>query len=93
MCWIILTCIEEVGGLAPTNEVLLAKLNSSSFGYLSAKDHLLIADAVSLGCEAFLTMESRLPKNAAHIERELEIKVVTPVQHWELLRPWSKLYV
>ncbi len=35
-----LTCIEEVGGLTPANEVLLAKLNSGSFGYLSAKDRL-----------------------------------------------------
>jgi hypothetical protein len=88
-----LTCIEEAGGLAPTDEVLLAKLNSGSFGYLSATDRLLIGDAVALECEAFLTMESRLPRNAAHIERELKLKVVTPVQYWEFLRPWSKRYV
>ena len=79
--------------MAPADEVLLAKLNSGSFGYLSAKDRLLIGDAVVLECEAFMTMESCLPKNAAHIERELKLKVVTPVQYWELLRPWSKLYV
>jgi hypothetical protein len=89
--WLI--CIEEYGGLAPANEPLLAKLDSGSFGYLGVKDRLLLKDAIFFGCEAFLTMENRLPKNAAHMERELSIKVVTPVQYWELLRPWAKLYV
>jgi hypothetical protein len=89
--WLI--CIEESGGLAPADEALLIKLDSGSFGYLGAKDRLLLKDAILFGCEAFLTMENRLPKNAAHLERALGIKVVTPKQYWELLRPWAKLYV
>jgi hypothetical protein len=88
-----LVCVEETGGLAPTNETLLKKLHSGAFGYLGAKDLLLLKDALSFGCEAFLTMENRLPKNASHIKRELGIRVVTPAQYWELLRPWAKLYV
>jgi hypothetical protein len=86
-------CIEESGGLAPAREPLLKKLDNGSFGYLSVKDRLLLKDALLFSCEAFLTMENRLPKNAVHIERELGIKVVTPAQYWELLRPWAKLYV
>ncbi len=89
--WLI--CIEESGGLAPTNETLLKKLDGGSFGYLGAKDCLLLKDALLFGCEAFLTMENRLPKNAAHIQRELGIRVLTPAQYWQLLRPWAKLYV
>ncbi len=88
-----LVCVEESGGLAFANETFLTKVDSGSFGYLGAKDRLLLKDAISFGCEAFLTMENRLPKNATHIERELGIKVVTPAQYWELLRPWAKLYV
>ena len=86
-------CIEELGGLAPTDESLAAKLDSHSFGYLSEKDRLLIKDAVLLGCEAFLTFENKLASRGEHIEREVGIKVVTPVQYWELLRPWARLFV
>ena len=85
--------MEETGGLALANEPLLNKLASGAFGYLGAKDMLLLKDALSFGCETFMTMENCLPKNAAHIERELGIRVVTPAQYWELLRPWAKLYV
>jgi hypothetical protein len=61
-----LTCVEETGGLAPANEPVLNKLASGAFGYLGAKDLLLLKDAHSFGCEAFMTMENRLPKNASH---------------------------
>jgi hypothetical protein len=57
------------------------------------KDLLLLKVALSFGCEAFMTMENRLPKNAAHMERKLGLRVATPAQYWELLRPWAKLYV
>ena len=45
-----------------------------------------------LRCEAFLTMERRLPRNAAHIDRELGIRILTPITHWEILRPWAALW-
>jgi hypothetical protein len=88
-----LTCVEETGGLAPANEPLLNKLASGAFGYLGVKDLLLLKDALSFECEAFLTMENRLPKNAAHTERELGLRVVALAQYWKLLRPWTKLYM
>ena len=50
-------------------------------------------NVIASRCEAFMTTENCLPKNAAHIERELGIRVVTPARYWELLRPWAKLYV
>jgi hypothetical protein len=36
-------------------------------------------------------MERRLPRNAAHLARELGIEVLTPIRHWEILRPWAAL--
>ena len=88
-----LTCVEEMGGLALANEPLLKKLASGAFGYLGAKNLLLCSKMRSFESEAFLTMENRLPENAAHIERELGIRVVTAAQYWKLLWPWAKLYV
>lgn len=71
---------------------LATRLNEPKFGYLSEKDRLLLQHAISLRCDAFLTMERRLPRNAAHIERELGFRILTPVVHWELLRPWAALW-
>ncbi len=66
--------------------------DASAFGYLSAKDRLLIRDAVQLECDAFLTMEKRLPRNAPHLEKQLGLRVVRPTTLWALLRPWAALF-
>jgi hypothetical protein len=59
---------------------------------LSKKDRLLLRQSVFLRCEAFLTVERRLPRNAAHLQREIGIRVLTPVTHWNMLRPWAALW-
>jgi hypothetical protein len=84
-------CLEQEG---PTEEsaVLAERLDELKFGYLSKKDTLLLKQAVYLRCEAFLTVERRLPRNATHIERELGIRVFTPITHWSILRPWAALW-
>ena len=69
-----------------------ARLDEPKFGYLGRKDRLLLKQAVALDCDAFLTVERRLPTNAAHFERELGLKILTPVRHWALLRPWAALW-
>lgn len=74
------------------SEALAARLAERKFGYLSEKDRLLLRHAIVLCCEAFLTMERRLPRNAAHIERELGIRIMTPSTHWEMLWPWAALW-
>ena len=85
-------CLEGDG---PTEEsqTLAARLNEAKFGYLSEKDRQLIWDAITLRCEAFLTVERRLPRNAAHIKRVLGIRILTPVTYWEMLRPWAALWL
>ena len=67
-------------------------LNSSKFGYLSSKDKSLLADALELECEAFITMDRKLVKNSGHVERLISIKVLEPAGYWELLRPWAALF-
>lgn len=69
-----------------------ARLREPRFGYLGVKDRLLLEEAVAFRCEAFLTMERRLPRNAAPIERELGIRILTPITHWHMLRPWAALW-
>ena len=84
-------CLEGNGPSAES-EALAARLGEPKFGYLSEKDRLLLRDAVLLRCEAFLTTERRLPRTAPHVERELGIRILTPIKHWEMLQPWAELW-
>lgn len=60
--------------------------------YLSVKDAALIRDALAFGCDSFLTLEARLPRNRSHIEVKLGLRVLTPVAFWQLLEPWAALF-
>ena len=62
------------------------------FGMISIKDRRLLQDAVDWGCDAFLTMERRLPTAADFIERMSGLRVVRPSAYWRLLAPWAALY-
>jgi hypothetical protein len=75
-----------------SGDKVAARLDETRFDYLSAKDKLLVRDALALECDAFLTMERKLPKVADHIERELGITVLRPPDFWALLEPWAALY-
>ena len=84
-------CLESAG---PTTEgeAIATKIDDPKFGYLSDKDRMLLRHAIILRCDSFLTMERRLPRNAAHVERELGIRIMTPIRHWSMLRPWAALW-
>ena len=79
-------------GPTPDSEALAARLDEPRFGYLGQGDRILLQDAIFLQCDSFLTMERKRPKNAAHIECELGIRVLTPISYWERLRPWAGLW-
>jgi hypothetical protein len=87
-----LACLQTSGGPTVESQAAAKRLQERRFGYLSEKDRLLIQDALLLRCDGFLTMEQRLPRNADHIQREVGLRVLTPVQYWELLKPWAALY-
>ena len=63
-----------------------------SFGMISGKDRHLLQDALDWRCDAFMTMERRLPTAAGFIERETGLRVLRPTTYWGLLRPFAPLY-
>ena len=62
------------------------------FGMISVKDRRLLQDALDWRCDAFMTMERRLPTAAAFIERETGLRVIRPTAYWDLLRRFAQLY-
>ena len=67
-------------------------LDDGRFDDVSAKDKRLLRDALELECDAFLTMERKLPRVASHIESELPIRILRPPDFRALLAPWADLY-
>lgn len=59
------------------------KLQENQFDYLSDQDRQLIQDALYLECDVFLTVEEKLPKQADHLNRELPLEVMKPLEFWE----------
>lgn len=85
-------CLEESGGATTASAALAERLDEPRFGYLSAADRKLIGDAVRLRCDAFLTLDRRLARNAAPLHRELGMHVLSPKDYWAMLEPWAGLY-
>ena len=86
-------CLEESGPPSLKGQTIGAKLKTTSFDYLGDGDRSLLLDAVTLECDAFLSCDRKLIKNSHHIQAEIAILVFTPIQHWQMLEPWARLYV
>ena len=86
-----LACLEE-SDKPHVDRRALSAIDSSKFNYLGAGDRALLKDAIALECNAFLTMENRLPKSAAHIQKTVGIRVLSPLGMWAILRPWAALF-
>lgn len=67
-------------------------LDGPAYGYLGAKDRALLKDALTLECDAFLTLDRKLAKNADHLHRTTGLRVLLPSQLWALLEPWARLF-
>jgi hypothetical protein len=74
------------------NPNAIAAIGTKSYKYLSEGDRALLKDALALECDTFLTMETKLPKNAAHIEKTLGLRVLTPIEMWNYIQPWAALF-
>ena len=72
---------------------LAAKLESTSFGYLSKKDRALLSDAVVLECDAFITLDLKLFRNANHLESQLSMRILEPRSYWNILQRWAHWFV
>jgi hypothetical protein len=62
------------------------------FGMISVKDRRLLQEALDWRCDAFMTMERRLPTATAFIERQTGLQVMRPTAYWELLSRFARLY-
>ena len=71
---------------------LAAELFGHSFGYLSAGDKVLLADALESESDVFLATDQKLVRTAPHLERRFPIKVLEPTVLWETLIPWAGLF-
>lgn len=87
-----LACLAESGKNLHGNPNALGAICTNSYKYLSEGDRALLREALALECDTFLTMENKLPKNAAHIEKTLGLKVVTPIELWNYIQPWAALF-
>jgi hypothetical protein len=87
-------CLSAYGGnpFDGSGTWLASQLEDARFGYLSTKDRLLLQDALALECDAFLTLDRKLVKNAEHLQREVGLRILLPSQYWNLLSPWARLY-
>lgn len=61
-------------------------------GMISVKDRRLLHEALDWRCDAFMTMERRLPTVAAFIERHTGLRVMRPKTYWDLLSRFARLY-
>jgi len=62
------------------------------FGMISVKDRRLLQEALDWRCDAFMTMERRLPTAAAFIKQQTGLQVMRPTTYWDLLSRFSRLY-
>jgi hypothetical protein len=62
------------------------------FGMISVKDRRLLQEALDWRCDAFMTMERRLPTAAVFIERQTGLRVMRPTTYWDLLSRFAGLY-
>jgi hypothetical protein len=86
-----LACLEACG--EPNADAqTVALLDTPSYNYLGAGDRALMKDALALECDSFLTMENRLPKCAEHLRATLGIRVLSPIEFWQILRPWAAIF-
>jgi hypothetical protein len=67
-------------------------LEDRRFGMISVKDRRLLQEALDWRCQAFITMERRLPTAAAFIVRETGLRVMRPTTYWNLLSGFAPLY-
>jgi hypothetical protein len=62
------------------------------FRMISVTDRLLLQEALDWRCDAFMTMERRLPTAAPFIERQTGLRIMRPTTYRDLLSRFSRLY-
>lgn len=81
--------IQSEGEAPPTPG---ATFNERRFGMISLTDRRLLQEALDWRCDAFMTVERRLPTAAAFIARETGLRIMRPKTYRSLLDRWAHLY-
>jgi hypothetical protein len=73
---------------------LARRLRDSSFvsALPDINDRDLIAHAVAFRCDAFCTRDRRSIHNKRDTLRSLPIKILTPAEWWQYIKPWAGLW-
>lgn len=73
---------------------LFRRLRNSTFvaSLPDINDRYLIAHAVTLQCDTFCTCDRRSIHDKKNTLRALPLKVLTPFEWWQHLRPWARLW-
>jgi hypothetical protein len=45
-----------------------------------------------VGCDAFMTMERKLPTVAPFVEKTTDLQIMRPTAYWAVLQPFANLY-
>lgn len=64
----------------------------AGIGSISASDRQVLSGALEHDYDALLTMDKKLASKGAVIQRATGLRVLTPVDHWGLLKPFAALY-
>ena len=61
-------------------------------GSVSRKDWALVLAALGTGCDGLLTMDRPLASQAPVIEGKTGLRVLLPLDYWDLLARWAPLW-
>jgi hypothetical protein len=70
-----------------TAATMVEHIVSGACGSFSEQDKRLLIEAARAECDVFLTIERRLPKNAAAVLRKIPLLIATPSVLWGMLEP------
>lgn len=82
----------SASGQPTTKAATPSPLDSPAMGFLGEGDRVLLREAVAYGCDAFLTMENKLPKNSFRIREVAGIEILSPKAFWDRVLPWAALF-
>lgn len=57
------------------------------------EDRALLAEAVAFGCDVFCTRDLKSIHNKRDLLRQIPLRILTPGEWWQHIRPWAGLWL
>lgn len=86
--------MDNLPGLMEAEETRISMMSSSILNILpDLSDRLLICDAIIYNCDCFCTVDWK--SILIHREKlmDLPLKIVTPLEWWEKIKPWANIWL